>query len=93
MDISDAFQTEAIVNAGVGMSGEEADELSTWLSEVLTEQLQPEEGEVSVETAVTFASLAFVAGRAYQSDQTTVAVEMTHDTLHQFLNYLSERLA
>jgi hypothetical protein len=107
MDISDAFQADAIQAADAVLSEEEADDLRSWVGALYEERLQELKDELieghpaQQEAALYEADVkelwlelvfhAFMAGRAY-AGQTTVTVEMKSEVASLFIDFLAERV-
>lgn len=86
MDIQDAFTQEAIAAAGVDVGGPEEDELR----ELIATHVLAESSSDNPAQMLNACVLCFVAGRAFQFDQTVINVPMNPAMIGEFLSYLSE---
>lgn len=97
MEIVDAFDSGVIEQLGVGLNEEEEGALEEWLVEVVTDFANHEENKSlqPVDMAVSISAVAFVAGRAFQTqynDANVVSVEMDSFMLAEFLEFTLEKI-
>lgn len=88
ISITDAFGADKIALAHVELDDQQEGELTAWLSEVVEEG-----GRLESEDVITLATLAFTAGRCYQSQfsqESGVLIEMNGPLLNKFLQFLAE---
>lgn len=67
LSIQDSFLTSTIDSEGVDLDEEQVDELRAWLKEIINRTIEDEAENFTVSSALTLATMSFVAGRAYQT--------------------------
>lgn len=87
MEIAEAFTEEAIAVTGATVGGEEEDELRRVIAQIYNAN----EMDAPDRDAENIAVLCFVAGRAYQQDESTIPVHMSRQLAGEFMEFLVQR--
>jgi hypothetical protein len=87
MEIAEAFTEEAMAATGVTVGGEREDELR----DVIRQIYNANEMDAPDHNAENIAVLCFVAGRAYEQDESTIPVHMSRQLAGEFLEFLVQR--
>jgi hypothetical protein len=91
MSIEDAFTAEAIGHAGVELDDSEEDEVRDMIRKIYaTFERDVEMNDDELRAHQNVGLLCFVAGRAYETT-VPISVPMSHETLGDFLAFLSNR--
>jgi hypothetical protein len=89
MDVEDAFTEDAINALGTNVADETEDELKNIITRIYsTNEIAVSDDDVNI------GMLCFVAGRTYQHDldaPPTLAIEMTPQTVRDFIQFLTEK--
>lgn len=87
MEIAEAFTEEAIAVTGASVGDEKEDELR----EVIRQIYNANEMDMPERGAENIAVLCFVAGRAFEQDQSTIPVYMSRGLAGEFMEFLVQR--
>jgi hypothetical protein len=86
MNIQDAFDNETQSNSGVLLNEDEEATLDDTLRMIVGDG-----SSLSAADAKDLAFMAFIAGRAYQTDRTVYRIEMSPAALSAFIEFLVEQ--